>query len=56
MFVRNCTLNLFIYFQAGDKISVKILNDDSLHFFINGADLGMAAVNMPKVFKILKNY
>ncbi|CAL1286035.1 unnamed protein product [Larinioides sclopetarius] len=38
---------------AGDSVGVKICNDNSLHFFINGVDLGVAAFNMPKKLRMV---
>ncbi|GFU45780.1 neuralized-like protein 4 [Nephila pilipes] len=49
---RNYALYLS-HVTAGDCVGVKIFSDNSLHFFINGVDLGVAAINMPKKLRIV---
>ncbi|KAG8187410.1 hypothetical protein JTE90_009486 [Oedothorax gibbosus] len=41
------------HITAGDSVGVKIFSDSSLHFFINGIDLGVAALNMPKKLRMV---
>ncbi|GIY24363.1 hypothetical protein CEXT_418811 [Caerostris extrusa] len=38
---------------AGDSVGIKIFNDNSLHFFINGVDLGVAELNMPEKLRMV---
>ncbi|XP_054716329.1 neuralized-like protein 4 [Uloborus diversus] len=41
------------FLSIGDKVGVKIFNDNSLHFFLNGVDLGLADLNMPKNLRVV---
>lgn len=46
-----------IVLQAGDKIGVVVYEDESLHFFINGIDQGLAATNVPNgVYGVIDLY
>ncbi|KAM7309654.1 neuralized-like protein 4 [Ixodes scapularis] len=43
--------------QVGDRVGVKRTSDGSLHFFINGADQGVAARNVPaRVYGVIDLY
>lgn len=35
--------------KVGDKVGIMRKSDNTLHFFLNGADLGVAASNIPEV-------
>ena len=36
-------------FQVGDALGIRRCSDGTLHLYINGEDLGVAASNIPKV-------
>ncbi|CAN7988339.1 unnamed protein product [Ixodes pacificus] len=51
------TLQAGAPFDVGDRVGVKRTSDGSLHFFINGADQGVAARNVPaRVYGVIDLY
>lgn len=47
--VTQATLNPDLCFQVGNRVGVKRCNDDTMHIFIDGEDMGPAATAIAKV-------
>ncbi len=47
--VRELLFCNFFRLQVNNRVAVKRCSDGTLHMYINGEDLGVAATNVPKV-------